>query len=863
MSKSISHAVAVILIIMITIASLVIIYVWISSYLRREETEASSAIQALKRLAKIEAYRIFDTGTEYFLTLAIRNLGEEEITINGVMIKNAAGLTYIFTPLRNVSIAPGQVSMVSFPIPKDELLFTKHETLFISVVSAQASSSSIAIKQELFLNAPKLIVYLIHISDVPGHWGDPDEISQALEGKAIVRKIENPDDLDRIIRNPPDGAVIINCHDEIVPIPPSWNNDWYSYFRAIGRNIRDHGWIWVSIMGYPFYYVHNGVSGETIGEKGVSVLLSTGGGSALFWSERYNVYTAEATETARQAEESTGITLPPRLNNAPRQAVFVSGVTPLHVFYEKSIDGKVFYASASYKLGRGYIVISGIGRGESPEIIANVSAATALYTKIATSLIPVESSRINGVYVLAIPDVKSWWSGDYNLLKAPGTSEEYFESATWLSRRVGIKNTYFVNTLDAYRDLVLNPRNRIVVLNMHGELLPLPPDWWVESSSEDPKDYVSSYVFDDIHVSDLHAVAPSTGSASFTLYRDVLSLIEIDEAEALRVSILVAPISPCHSFGVGFTRSTDISNTNTRIFEVEVRLRYNDVSNPIDLVIWHNGTVVEDNILAGILNTHTWYNLTLTIHNNDVVELLVYHENGSLLYSYSAVADPGFEEIQYIAIGLWGVNSGVHDASYLIGGIDISYKTGNTWRYPLSIEGDQILNHFDFNLVSAQGTGPRYRGWIGLIAWSIWRHGWAWCGIKGYPLYYVASNTSFMRIGRAGWQYMKFLLGINPSLLKIRFNGVDAYPTSLATELPISVHPPKWIPGEYAPRPASDFEGVTNIKLYYLNPTHGYTPIFAVKAGNGVFINSGLGEIYTLDHGSMALCLAIAVKELG
>lgn len=152
---------------------------------------------------------------------------------------------------------------------------------------------------------------------------------------------------------------------------------------------------------------------------------------------------------------------------------------------------------------------------------------------------------------------------------------------------------------------------------------------------------------------------------------------------------------------------------------------------------------------------------------------------------------------------------------------------------------------------------------MGLIAWSIWRHEWAWCSVKGYPLYYVVSNTSFETIDDSGWSYMKFLLGINPSLLNIQFNRVDVYPTTLGIELTMSLHPPKWIPGKYAPRPASDFEGITDVHIYYSNPTYGYAPVFAVKAGNGVFIHSGLGEWYELDHGSMALCLAIAVKELG
>ncbi len=862
MMKTISHSLAIIIMVLIAVSTLLVIYAWVSGYLQSEESSASSSIEALKKMAKIEAYRIYDAGTRYILTLAIRNICDKEITINGVIIKNAAGLAYTFTPLSSVNIPPGHVSIVTFPIPKDKLQVSSSETLYVSALLGQAGSSAIVLKGELFQKAPRLVVYLINITNIPGSWGNPILISRALEGKAIIKIIDNLNDLDTLIRNPPNDAIIINCHDEVTPIPPSWNNDWTSYFRTIGKNIRDHGWIWVSIMGYPFYYINDGTTKIAIGENGIGAVLSVYGGSATFWSDSYNVVTANATDTAIDAEKATGINLPSQLVDAPRQSIFVSGIIPSFIFYENITGDKVFYASASYRLGRGYIIINGLGGGEPAEVIANISAATALYTKITSSLIPVSSSSINSVYVLAIPNVGgSWVSADGDLSTSPGTSQEYYESALQLSKRVGIKNTYLIDTLDELKNLILNPPNKIVILNMHGEVLPTPNDWW-SSSSSNPTDYVSSYVFDNVYVADLHAVAPASGAASFTLYNDTVATL-ISTAEAIRISIKVAPISPCHSFGVGFTSLPDISDTSGRVFEVEVRLRDNSILNPIDIVIWHNNTVVEQGVLSGTLNPHSWYNLTLTIYNNDIVELEVYDENGNLLYSYSSPANPGFNDVRYVTIGLWGVDSRVHDASYLVGKVILSYKENGAWTNLFNIDGSQILNYFDFYLNTAQGSGSRYKGWMGLIAWNIWRHGWAWCNIKGYPLHYIKSDTNSEIIGSNGWSYMKFLLGINPSLLNIVFTGVDAYPTQLGKELTESLYPPKWIPRIYAPRPVSDFEGLPNVHIYYINQAYNYAPVFAVKAGNGVFIDSGLGGNYAIDHGSTALSLAIAVKELG
>ncbi|MCW3980220.1 MAG: hypothetical protein NWF11_01965, partial [Candidatus Bathyarchaeota archaeon] len=58
------------------------------------------------------------------------------------------------------------------------------------------------------------------------------------------------------------NAVVINAFGEAVPIPStyadSYSRDSYAeYFYEVGKRVNQHNWTWVSIVGYPFYYVTN------------------------------------------------------------------------------------------------------------------------------------------------------------------------------------------------------------------------------------------------------------------------------------------------------------------------------------------------------------------------------------------------------------------------------------------------------------------------------------------------------------------------------------------------------------------------------------------------------------------------------
>lgn len=107
--------------------------------------------------------------------------------------------------------------------------------------------------------------------------------------------LENSTSLEGTIQN----AVIMNPFGEAVPIPDDFcqggsrESDGYSggsyakYFHTLGSLTRQYNWTWVSIVGYPFYYVTNtlnshisssqneyGIYGmKKVGQAGISAFL--------------------------------------------------------------------------------------------------------------------------------------------------------------------------------------------------------------------------------------------------------------------------------------------------------------------------------------------------------------------------------------------------------------------------------------------------------------------------------------------------------------------------------------------------------------------------------------------------------------
>jgi len=78
------------------------------------------------------------------------------------------------------------------------------------------------------------------------------DLNLLLDGNLLPAGVESVND-----------AVIINTFGEAVPIPSYYANlyssssDYAKYCYVLGQKVNTYNWTWVSIVGYPFYYVTN------------------------------------------------------------------------------------------------------------------------------------------------------------------------------------------------------------------------------------------------------------------------------------------------------------------------------------------------------------------------------------------------------------------------------------------------------------------------------------------------------------------------------------------------------------------------------------------------------------------------------
>jgi len=153
-------------------------------------------------------------------------------------------------------------------------------------VSSDASSYLVASSNVTFSVIPEKIgertgggtLYILNCSDANGWWitGYTGQSLAADLYKLLAPyfkttiMVQNTAQLGQILNGTSlqgemlQNAVVINTFGEAVPIPTSYANmysgDSYAeYFYQLGKRVNQYNWTWVSIVGWPFYYVTNTV----------------------------------------------------------------------------------------------------------------------------------------------------------------------------------------------------------------------------------------------------------------------------------------------------------------------------------------------------------------------------------------------------------------------------------------------------------------------------------------------------------------------------------------------------------------------------------------------------------------------------
>ncbi len=192
----------------------------------------------------------------------VYNLTVYEITENGV-----------YVPVRTISNTIGGVA------------FT--ESISYMVSSPDVTYKTVA--QKISESGKNLTLYILNCADANGWWitGYTAQmlaqdvykmLSQYFQTIILVNstaQLLNLLDGIKLTTNPSESvtdAVIINTFGEVVPIPTAYTegysrqNEGYSsnggyarYCYTLGRKVRQYNWKWISIVGYPFFYVTNTV----------------------------------------------------------------------------------------------------------------------------------------------------------------------------------------------------------------------------------------------------------------------------------------------------------------------------------------------------------------------------------------------------------------------------------------------------------------------------------------------------------------------------------------------------------------------------------------------------------------------------
>ncbi len=192
-------------------------------------------------------------------------------------------------------------------------------------------------------------------------------------------------------------SVFMNGHGEAVPIPSQFvsgtNPNWQAYFDFIRNKIKQYGWTWLSITGYPFYYVSNhaydaywntwNVPGlYNIGSSGVNEFLGTT--VDLFWGDYGDISVVSQISydfwVASKAFHITGID-PLVLGYRPFDDDPPSGYSYALTQYEDLVGGQK--AAMTLEMGssprEGYFVNFGISRHMNDTMKGKLAGLTALW----------------------------------------------------------------------------------------------------------------------------------------------------------------------------------------------------------------------------------------------------------------------------------------------------------------------------------------------------------------------------------------------------------------------------------------------------------------------------------------------------
>jgi uncharacterized protein (UPF0333 family) len=156
-----------------------------------------------------------------------------------------------------------------------------------SYLEASSNVTYISTPQQISTNGSPITLYILNCSDTEGWWITGYTTSSLAQTVYNLLSpyftntvmVQNTNQLNQLLSGKSlqgeavDNAVVINTCGEAVPIPTSFSSPsglnytqgyqggtYAGYDFTLGKMVQLYNWTWVSIVGYPFYYVTNTVS---------------------------------------------------------------------------------------------------------------------------------------------------------------------------------------------------------------------------------------------------------------------------------------------------------------------------------------------------------------------------------------------------------------------------------------------------------------------------------------------------------------------------------------------------------------------------------------------------------------------------
>jgi len=239
---------------------------------------------ALNRLAFTTLQELdsrYDLSSAVFQTNNLTKWGNLQVALSASLPPNIVYNLTVYNVNTASNVAPLYSSVASFSNAANLGVGSDASSYLVASSDVSYRFSP----QNITSNGAPITLYILNCSDTAGWWitgYTPSGLAQTVYSLlapyfSTTVMVQNTSQLNQLINGYPlqgealNNSVIINTCGEAVPIPQNFSrfglnstlgwdsahNSYAKYDYTLGKVTQLYNWTWVSIVGYPFYYVTN------------------------------------------------------------------------------------------------------------------------------------------------------------------------------------------------------------------------------------------------------------------------------------------------------------------------------------------------------------------------------------------------------------------------------------------------------------------------------------------------------------------------------------------------------------------------------------------------------------------------------